>query len=97
MSDDQKVAMAIRDSIIKTAKKADALKAAAISAAKVGKMKANKAWDDSKPAQQKAKEDLKMAKAEMKKLASEVSSFSKQVMQGMKDGISEVKKMHGQK
>ena len=97
MAENQQIAQTVRDAIIKTAKKADALKMAAMSAAKVGKKKAGKVWADSKPAQQQAKEDMKMAKAEMKKLAMEVASFSKQVMQGMKDGISEVKKMHGQK
>ncbi|NBV76573.1 hypothetical protein EBR66_00155 [bacterium] len=97
MADQQNIAALVRDAIINTAKKADALKVAAKDAAVKTKKKAADAWNDSKPAQAKAKEELRLAKLGMKKLADELSVFSKQVAKGVKDGISEVKKMHGQK
>ena len=80
----KKVVSTVRDAIVRAAKEAALLKQQSMDMA--GKVK--KGWNDSEPQRSKAKSDIQKA-------GNSVVDFAKDVAQGVKEGIAEVKKSSG--
>ncbi len=70
-----------RDAVVGAAEKIQLLRKKAIALAR----KAGNKWEDTKPQQQKAKEALKQA-------GRTIADFERDVREGLKQGIAEVKK-----